>query len=489
VTDTSIDDEATTVDAINVLQAVDLLGNAQTLADGLRSEAEATAAHLIAEATQEAESIRAQVAELQDAIPTIENDFAIRRSLVLQELANAQADLVTTRAEANRILEEASAKAAQVTAEAARQADEVTSRSQADAELARVVTLQQLNLRRDALSEVEQRTRSLIQDEIAQERAVWKAEQEQLQEAAQAEQDNWLAEFRERQSSEENAWRATMSSHETELAQLQEHLIALKQQVVVERLNADGDLKAQYETVASECEQMVKAAESQAAHMRQESVQVLDEARHKAEALRDESEATAAACVADAEEKAQSLVDEAEHTAEEKIATGKEKAKQIRGEAQDVLKEATDQAAQKLADASANAKTLEAQAKSEADLVLAAAQAEVEAAQERAKTLLDEAQRSVEQMHTQWAGQAEAMRAQSAQLASDTRAESARLLMEARQQSDTMRDAAQAMVVHATQEVAQMQQVRDGISQELAALTGAIDSLSNDSPKVNITNT
>jgi len=476
-------------DAINVLHAVDLLGNAQTLADEVRSEAEATAAHLVASATEEAEAIRAQIAELQEASATMEHDFAIRQSLVLQDLTNAQADLIAVRAEANRILEEASGKAAQVTAEAARQADEVTSRSQADAELARVVTLQQLNLRRDALSEVEQRTRSLIQEEIRQERAAWGEEQDKLNEAAQIEQDKWFAEFRERQTNEETAWRAIMDSHDRELVQLQEQLTAQKQQIVVERLNADGDLKAQYETVASECEQMVKAAESQAAHMRQESVQVLDDARQKAESLRDESETAAAAKIAEAEQGAQSLLEDAQKTADEKVSEGKERAKQIRAEAHDVLKEANDQAAQKLADATDNAKAIESQARSEAEMVLSTAQAEVEAAQERAKALLDDAQRSVAQMHDEWASQAEAMRTQSAQLASATRAESARLLTEARQQSDAMRDAARALVEHASQEVTQMQQVRDGISQELAALTGAIDSLSNDSPQVNNQNT
>jgi len=83
-------------------RAVTVLEHAQFLAESVRVNAQTEADRVLSEARAEADAIEARVAELRAAIPALDNDYALRRSIGLRELAAARDEITRLQAESIR---------------------------------------------------------------------------------------------------------------------------------------------------------------------------------------------------------------------------------------------------------------------------------------------------------------------------------------------------------------------------------------------------
>jgi len=317
-------------------QAVDLIEQAQSLADGVRADAVAQAARLVAEAHDEADSIRTSMAELRASIPAMENDFQLRRSLALQELGDAQAAIAGARAEARRIVEDASSRAAQILAETIRQADEMMARGQADVDLARFVATQQLDQRRNEIDGIQEQAETAMQAERVRRQNAWVEEEAELREALRQEQDAMRAQFKAMKDAEEATWQISQQRQEAARAKVEAELSELRQQIIAERLTASDQIKQQHRTAVEECDELFASAHKQATELQQQGSALLETARHKATTLMAEAEATAELRKQTVNDQVKALLEEAQRQADEKVTEAKAKSKQLKGEAKAV---------------------------------------------------------------------------------------------------------------------------------------------------------
>jgi len=455
------------------VHAVSLLQQTQALADALRTDAEIAAGRLIAAATAEADSIRLRVADLRAAIPALENDLSLRRSLGQRELAEAEGGLVQVRLEANRILEDATARAAQIGSMAEAQADEVMARTQADAELARSVILDQLNQRVKGQEAAEQQARVQLETEFNNRWAEWQAVLEQSRQEWDQEQAQARAEFEAQCAAEQAEWQAQVTQHVTEFRAAEGELEALRGQIVQERQAADVALFEHYQMAEEERDQLLAQASVAAAATRDEANQRLVEVEKSCVDRASKAELDAATYVS----QAKSLITQARTDADTIKAKAKAQADQVIAETRAAVEAAQDDATALLAEAESQAESMFDQAQVKAATMTTNAQTEIDEAKARARAIVEEAEQQASKLRDDWAAQATEISQQSAERTAQMRAEAARLLTEARTEADAMREQARDMVEQARQETDQMAMWRDSVLREISSLNGVIESL------------
>jgi len=455
------------------VHAVSLLQQTQALADALRTDAEIAAGRLIAAATAEADSIRLRVADLRAAIPALENDLSLRRSLGQRELAEAEGGLVQVRMEANRILEDATTRAAQIGSMAEAQADEVMARTQADAELARSVVLDQLNQRVRGQEAAEQQARAKLEDEFTSRWAEWQAILEQSRQEWSQEQAQARAEFDAKRENEQSEWQEQVNQHLAQFAAAEDELDLLRDQIVKERQAADLALAEHYGIAEEERDQLMINANAEAVAIRDEANRRLIEVEKLCAERADKAEVEAATYVS----QAKSLITQARTDADTIKAKAKSQADQVISETRAAVEAAQQDAAALLNEAESQAEAMFNQAQVNAGTMTTNAQTEVDEAKLRARTIIADAEQQASKLRDDWAAQATEISQQSAERTAQMRAEAARLLSDARTEADAMREQARDMVEQARQETDQMAMWRDSVLREISSLNGVIESL------------
>ena len=455
------------------VHAVSLLQQTQALADALRTDAEVTAGRLIAAATAEADAIRVRVADLRAAIPALENDLSLRRSLGARELAEAENNLGQVRLEANRILEDATARAAQIGSMAEAQADEVMARTQADAELARSVILEQLDQRVRGQAAAEQQARTQLEAEFQTRWMEWEGGLVEAQQVWDREQMQVREEFATQCAADQAEWQIQVNQHIVEYRAAEAELAALRGQIAAESQAADGALAAQYQLAHEEREQLLVQAMAEADAIKAEADQRLVESERVCAERAAQAEADAVAYVG----QAKALVTQARTDADTIKSRAKTQAEQVLTETRAAIETAQADAKALVEEAEAQAQALFDQAQVKANTMISAAQGEVDEAKVRARDIVEEAADQANKLRDDWTAKATEISQQSADRSAQMRAEATRLLTQARDEADAMRDEARTMVDQARQETDQMALWRDSVLQEISSLSGVIESL------------
>jgi len=467
------------------VHAVSLLQQTQALADALRTDAEIAAGRLIAAATAEADSIRLRVADLRAAIPALENDLSLRRSLGQRELAEAEGGLVQVRLEANRILEDATARAAQIGSMAEAQADEVMARTQADADLARSVVLDQLNQRVRGQEAAEQQARAQLEDEFSNRWAEWQSVLQQSRGEWDQEQAQARQEFEDRCAADEAEWQSQVVQHVAQFRAAEGELEALRKQIAQERQAADVALAEHYKMAEEERDQLLVNANAEAVAINREANQHLIDVEKLCTERADKAEIEAATYVS----QAKSLITQARTDADTIKAKAKAQADQVISETRSAVEAAQADASALLSEAESQAEAMFNQAQVNAGTMTTNAQTEVDEAKVRARSIIADAEQQASKLRDDWAAQATEISQQSAERTAQMRAEAARLLAEARTEADAMREQARDMVEQARQETDQMALWRDSVLREISSLNGVIESLVAPAPAAPVVTT
>jgi len=455
------------------VHAVSLLQQTQALADALRTDAEIAAGRLIAAATAEADSIRLRVADLRAAIPALENDLSLRRSLGQRELAEAESGLTQVRMEANRILEDATARAAQIGSMAEAQADEVMARTQADAELARSVILDQLNNRVRGQEAAEQQARAQLEEEFTSRWTQWQSILQQARDEWEHEQAQARDEFDAECAAEQAEWQSKVAQHLAEFRAAESELEALREQTTNERQAANVALAEHYQLAEEERDQILAEANDDAAAIRDDANQQLIDIERLCVDRAARAEEDAASYVS----QAKALITQARADAENIKAKAKAQAEQVIAETRAAVEAAQEDASSLLAEAEMQAQAMFDQAQVKASTMTTNAQTEVDEAKARARGIIADAEQQASKLRDDWAAQATEISQQSAERTAQMRAEAARLLTDARTEADTMREQAREMIEQARDETDQMAMWRDSVLREISSLNGVIESL------------
>lgn len=454
-------------------RAVSVLREAQSLAEIVQADAQATADRLVADAQARAAVIEARVAELKAAIPALENDLALRRSLGLRELTAARDEITRLQAEAGQTIEEATTQAMQITVSAQRRADLVVERTQADVSLVRAVTMSQLQQQVDAQAEAEAAAKARLEEELANRKAVWEDEARAARAGLAREQNKVKAKFLAKCVIDQAEWQEMADAQKALRKQSEADLATLRGRLAEERIRADAERSAVDAAARSRREALMTQAQQAADDVRVQADRILAQAKDVADVTRRQADAQASDHLAES----RTMVERARREADIAMTDAQGRAERIMADAQLASDTMREQSVQRLAEAEKQARLLVEQEQVRANISRAAAQAAVNGARDQAATMLGDAQQSIARMRAEWSDQADQMLAESAQHASDARAEVARLLADARVESDTIRKDARDMLVDSRLRTARMALWRDSVARQMKALGHAIDAL------------